>query len=96
MKWFNNLKMIQKLVSAFILVALFIGIVGFIGIFNMNNINKNLDNMYNIDLIGVNSIDNIKANLLEINSDLLLILDPENKSDLQKNKDDIARLVKLK
>ena len=33
MKWFNNLKMIQKLVSAFVLVALFIGIVGFIGMY---------------------------------------------------------------
>ena len=43
MKWFNNLKMIQKLVSAFIIVALFIGIVGFIGMNNMNNINKNLE-----------------------------------------------------
>jgi len=31
MKWISNLKIIQKLLSAFILVALFIGIVGFIG-----------------------------------------------------------------
>ena len=42
MKWFNNLKMVQKLVSAFILVALFIGIVGFIGTYNMKNINTNI------------------------------------------------------
>jgi len=90
MKWYNNLKMIQKLVSAFIIVASFIGIVGFIGITNMRNMNINLDNMHNVDLVAVNSIHNIKENLLEITKDALLILDPNNKSDLQKNKDDIA------
>ncbi|MCB2339458.1 methyl-accepting chemotaxis protein [Clostridium estertheticum] len=93
MKWFNNLKMIKKLVSAFVLVALFIGIVGFIGMTNIKNINKNLKNIYNIDLIGVNDISNIKANLLEIRGDLLLLASPTNKSDLQKNKDSIAALV---
>ena len=93
MKWFTNLKMIQKLVSAFVLVALFIGIVGFVGMTNIKNINKNLENIYNIDLIGVNDISNIKANLLEIRGDLLLILDPINKSNIQKNKDNIKRLV---
>ncbi|HEY5525875.1 MAG TPA: methyl-accepting chemotaxis protein, partial [Clostridium sp.] len=88
-KWFNNLKMIQKLVSAFVLVTLFIGIVGFIGIINMSNMNKNINNIYTMDLVGVNDIDNIKANLLQIRSDLLGVLDPQKKSDLQKNKDDI-------
>ena len=48
-----------------------------------------------MDLIGVNAIDNIKANLLEIRRDILLILDPKNKSDLQKNKDDIESLVTI-
>jgi len=92
MKWFNNLKMIQKLVSAFVLVALFIGIVGFVGILNMSNMNKNINNIYNIDLVGVNAIDNLKSNLLEIKADALLILDPKNKSDIQKYKDAIAGL----
>ncbi|MBU3099211.1 MULTISPECIES: methyl-accepting chemotaxis protein [Clostridium] len=93
MRWFTNLKMIKKLVSAFVLVALFIGIVGFIGMTNIKNINKNLGNIYNIDLIGVNDISNIKANLLEIRGDLLLLAAPTNKSDLQKNKDNIATLI---
>jgi len=92
MKWFNNLKMIQKLVSAFILIAAFIGIVGFIGMSSMNNIYKNLENIYKIDLVGVNAIDVLKSNLLEIRTDMLLILDPKNRNDLQKHKDDIANL----
>jgi len=95
MKLFNNLKMIQKLVSAFVLVALFIGIVGFIGMTNINDIDTNLKNIYNIDLVGVNDIASLKSNLLEIRGDLLLIIDPINKGDLQKNEDDITGLVAL-
>lgn len=95
MKWFNNLKMIQKLVSAFVLISLFIGIVGFIGMVNMNNIDKNLKDIYNNDLKGVNSSVNIKANLLQMRSDLLLILDPKNKSNLQIYKDDIGSFVPI-
>ncbi|MGH4139209.1 methyl-accepting chemotaxis protein [Clostridium sp.] len=93
MKWINNLKIIQKLLSAFILVALFIGIVGFIGLFNMSNINKNLKNIYNIDMKRVTSIGDINANLLQLRCDLLLILDPSNKKDIQTNKDDIKGLI---
>ena len=92
MKWFNNLKMIQKLVSAFIIVGLFIGIVGFIGIFNMNNINKDLNSIYNNDLVAVSVIGDIKSNLLETRTYVLLILDPKNKNDVQKNIDAIAVL----
>ena len=93
MKWISNLKIIQKLLSAFISVALFIGIVGFIGLFNMNNIDKNLKNIYNIDLKGVNCIGSLDSNLLQLRCDLLLILDPSNKKDLQTYKDDIKGLI---
>jgi len=92
MKSFNNLKIIQKLVGGFITVALFIGIVGVIGISSMNSINNNLKNVYSNDLIGVNDIVNIKANLLELRGDLLLICDPSSRGDIQKNKDSIVVL----
>jgi len=92
MKWFNNLKMIQKLVSAFVLIALFIGIVGYVGIYSMKNMDKNIGNIYNRNLVGVNAISNIKSNFLQIKADILLMLDPNNKGDLQKNKDEIAVL----
>ena len=65
MKFFNNLKMIQKLVSAFLLVAVFLGLVGFIGTHNMKNINTNVKNIYNDDLIGVKDLISIRANLLD-------------------------------
>jgi len=92
MKYFNNLKMIQKLLSAFLLVAVFLGIVGFTGIYNMRNINKNVESIYNKDLKGVKDILSIKANLLQVKSDTLLILDPKNKNDIQVYKDDVTNM----
>ncbi len=92
MKWFNNLKIIRKLVSAFILVSLFVGIVGFIGMYNMNNMNKAMDNIYTMDLVGVDTIGKLKANMLKINTDILLSIDPKRKNDLQNNKEDMQKL----
>jgi len=83
MKWFNNLKMVQKLVSAFVLVALFIGIVGFIGNHSMKNMDKNMDNIYNIDLVGIKTIDAIKSNLQDVRINLLVLTNPVNKNLFQ-------------
>lgn len=92
MKFIKNLKIIQKLLSSFIIVSLFMFIIGFIGMNNAQKMNKDITNMYNSDLIGVKDATNIKSNSLEIKADILLIANPKNKSDLQKNKDDIAGL----
>ncbi|MBX4268016.1 methyl-accepting chemotaxis protein [Clostridium estertheticum] len=92
MRFVKNLKIIQKLLLAFIIVALFMFIIGFIGMNNAQKMNKNITNMYNSDLIGIKDSTNIKSNLLEIKADILLIANPKHKSDLQKNKDDIAAL----
>ncbi|MBU3073242.1 methyl-accepting chemotaxis protein [Clostridium estertheticum] len=92
MRFIKNLKIIQKLLSAFIIVLLFMFIIGFIGMNNSKKMNKDITNMYNSDLIGVKDTTIIKSNLLEIKADLLLIANPKNKSDLQKNKDDIEGL----
>ncbi|NNU75429.1 methyl-accepting chemotaxis protein [Clostridium estertheticum] len=92
MRFIKNLKIIQKLLSAFIIVSLFMFMIGFIGMNNSKKMNNDITNMYNSDLIGVKDATNIKSNLLEIKADILLIANPKNKSDLQKNKDDIAGL----
>ncbi|WLC71283.1 methyl-accepting chemotaxis protein [Clostridium estertheticum] len=92
MKFFNNLKMIQKLLSAFLIIAVFLGLVGFIGIHNMKNINTNVKDIYNNDLVGVKDLISIKANLLQVKSDTLLILDQKNKNDIQTHKDDVTNM----
>ncbi|MBU3159643.1 methyl-accepting chemotaxis protein [Clostridium frigoris] len=90
MKRFNNLKIVQKLVSGFLIVALFIGIVGFIGVYGMRNINTNVKNIYTNDMEGMKDILNIKENLSEIRSITLLIINPKNKNDFNTYKDSIA------
>ena len=58
----------------------------------MKSINKNINNIYTNDLIGVNAINNIKSNSIQGEKDVLLMLNPENKNDLQANSDDNAIL----
>lgn len=90
MNFFGNMKMIQKLLSSFIIVALFMGIVGAVGIVNMKGIKQNMDRIYNNDLQGVKAINGIKINLLSIRADTVSIIDPKNKNTLTHYKDDIA------
>lgn len=74
MYFLKNLKISQKLLSCFILVALLIGIVGYIGISEIQKVNLRGNNMYEINLLGVNSLRNLKENLLKIQVDILRLL----------------------
>ncbi len=71
---FKNLKISQKLLSCFILVAVLIGIVGYIGISEMQKLNLRGNAMYEINLLGVNHLRNLKENLLKIQVDILRLL----------------------
>lgn len=71
MKRFNNLKIRQKLISCFILVALFIGVVGYTGILNVQKINFNALQMHDLSLASVQKITTIKQNISDIRADLL-------------------------
>jgi methyl-accepting chemotaxis protein len=77
MKKINDLKMVQKLVPAFILVAIFIGVVGFIGINNMKSINENLKYTYNNELVEASYINQLKASSIKGERDVLLIINPD-------------------
>ena len=92
MKWFNNLKMFQKLLLAFLVVAVIMNISVLIGMNNRNVINKSVKSMYSDDLLGVKDLVSIKANLLQVKSDTLSILDPKNKNDIQTYIDDVAKM----
>ena len=81
MKWFKNLKIAQKLISAFIIVAILIGIVGFIGIYNMNKINSNAVNMHDYNLKSIESLTTIKQNFTDIRADLLKLVYQENRDN---------------
>ncbi|MFL0247168.1 methyl-accepting chemotaxis protein [Candidatus Clostridium stratigraminis] len=74
MKWFNNLKIRQRLTACFILVALLIGVVGFIGIQNVNKIGSAAQSMHNNDLTSIQYLMTIKQNLSDIRADLLKLV----------------------
>lgn len=74
MKWFTNLKTKQKLISSFILVALFIGVAGAVGIVNLNKINSNAMDMHDNNLASIKKLASIKQDLANIRSDLLKLV----------------------
>lgn len=73
MKWFENLKTIQKLISAFVLVSLFIALVGFNGITDMNVINSNANSMHNYNFESIKQLTTIRQNISDIRFDVLKI-----------------------
>lgn len=99
LKWFNNLKMSQKMVPIYVYIALLICIIGFVGISNMNKINNNANNMYNRNLIGVDSIRTIKSDILQIGNDyelLLYIKDSDRASSLKSEIDTLKSQINSK
>ncbi|MFT8348322.1 methyl-accepting chemotaxis protein [Clostridium saccharoperbutylacetonicum] len=73
MKWFKNLKTIQKLISAFVLVSLFIVLAGGVGIMNMKLIKANADKMHNENLESIKQLTTVRQNIADIRFDVLKI-----------------------
>uniref|UniRef100_UPI000360A994 methyl-accepting chemotaxis protein n=1 Tax=Clostridium tyrobutyricum TaxID=1519 RepID=UPI000360A994 len=82
MKSLSNMNIFKKLVSAFIVVAILACIVGIVSLSKTRVVKKNLDNIYNVDLKETNALREIKINLLEVQSDLLSMMNKENKSQV--------------
>ncbi|WP_368490025.1 methyl-accepting chemotaxis protein [Clostridium sp. BJN0013] len=93
MNWFSDLKIFKKLMLSFIVITLFTCLVGIISINKIGNVNDSLNNMYNINLRSTNILQELKTNLMEGRSDMLVILDPVNKDSLN---DIISNIDKLK
>lgn len=88
MKWFKNLKMAQKLISTFIVIAIFIGIVGFVGINNMRKINSNAVSMHDYNLRSIESLASMRQNFSDIRANLLILVYQKgtiNENDKVKN-----------
>lgn len=89
MKLLENLKIFKKLMIAFIVVTIFTVIVGAVSIIKIGKINRNVNNMYNVDLKGTNILQGLKTNLMTIRGDLLISIDPTNKDNLKSILDEI-------
>lgn len=93
MKWFNNLKMAQKLILSFIIMAILVGVVGFIGITNMNKINNNADSIYENNLMSTQAFLTIKMDLLEVRGDLISLIYVQKDGEKKELTDNIKKLA---
>ena len=83
MKFFNNLKISTKLKSGFLIIAIIIIIIIGVNLINLNKINKNTNKMYDYNVMGIVSINNVYKNLLNVysNAQLLVYVDDKIKID---------------
>lgn len=94
MEWFKNLKIAQKLILSFSIVAILIAIVGFMGIYNMNTINSNAVNMHDYNLETVKNLTTIKQDFAEVRINLITMVYQRTTSEMNVGiKKDINELL---
>ena len=91
MNLFKKVK--TKLISAFLIVAILIGIVGLVGGISVKRVNKSATEMYEINLQSINKVLSIKSNMSEIKGELLTMMYEEDKSEVEKAKKNIDIIV---
>lgn len=92
MKWLGNLKTAQKLISSFIVVSLFVGIVGFIGVLGMGKINSNAVLMHDYNLESIKQMNTIRRNVGDIRFNILLVYSQKNLSNHNEIENEINEL----
>ena len=93
MEFFKNLKIKQKLITCFILLAIVTGVVGVFGIYTMNIINSQSKNMYNNNLVPSQKLATIHSALEDIRANQLLAIYERNPATLQTRLDAINAAV---
>ena len=91
MKWFSNLKIRTKLISGFIIVAIFTAIVGAVGINSMGKINKRSIEMYTNNFKTITELAKVQKNLLYIRSNFLLMIYEKDGTKLQERIGEITK-----
>ena len=83
----KNVRVRIKLIGAFLIVAVLIGIVGGVGIISLKNVGENAKRMYEQNLMNVYELTDMKQNLTQIKSNI---------SDLLNSKDEKEASIKTK
>ena len=94
MKWFNNLKLRQKLGICFFIVSLFIVVVGTIGTSSMNKITSNSNTLYSDDFQAIKSLQQFNANTLHMRLEVLNILNSRDLNKVNETKTNIDTMRK--
>jgi len=91
MNLFNKVK--TKLVLAFLIVAVIIGIVGLVGGISLRKVNNNAESMYSSNLQSIRQNLSIKSNMSEIKSQILTIMYEKDKNVVSEAEKNIAKMV---
>ncbi|MBU5593021.1 methyl-accepting chemotaxis protein [Clostridium sp. MSJ-4] len=78
----KNVKVKTKLISAFLIVSMFIGIVGVVGGLSLKDVDKDAEEMYNNNLQSIDNLLSIKSNLGEMKGEILTMMYDEDPSDV--------------
>ncbi|WP_032120982.1 methyl-accepting chemotaxis protein [Clostridium amazonitimonense] len=78
----KNVKMKTKLISAFLIVSMFIAIVGVVGGLSLKDVDKDAEEMYNNNLQSIDNLLSIKSNLGEMKGEILTMMYDEDPSDV--------------
>jgi methyl-accepting chemotaxis protein len=88
-KWLNVIKIGPRLIISFLIIIGLVALVAFLGIRSTSDLGKQMDELYNINLIGVSLSKGAEADLLLIQREMrTIIID----SDVQKRKEAFARI----
>ncbi len=90
MNWAKKMKISQKLIISYLIIAVLIFVVGFIGISQMKKINVNANLMYSDDMRTVELLNNLKGGLEENRSQIILLINPANKQQIKQIEDKIT------
>lgn len=88
MQWFNNMKIMSKLMMGFILVALLAGLVGYIGVKNIQEVNDNDTLLYEKMTVPISTLQDITDSFQRLRNNLLELTvaeTPEERSALNKS-----------
>ncbi len=66
MKWFTNMRIAGKLILGFLLLTVLAAGVGVFGIYNLNTMNELAEEMYEQELLGLDTIQNANTELLYV------------------------------
>lgn len=89
MKWLNVIKIGPRLIISFLIIIGLVALVAFLGIRSTSDLGKQMDELYNINLIGVSLSKGAEADLLLIQREMrTIIID----GDVQKRKEAFARI----
>jgi Methyl-accepting chemotaxis protein len=75
---FKNMKIKTKLISSFLCIILFIGLIAVTGLKDLNTVSLSYYHVYNGNLIPINQIHSIKENLLSISVNMSELVNEKN------------------